>query len=51
MAYFKQKQYSLAAEPLQKAVAIEPEYQPGHCYLGLTLRPAWQQAGIDKRTL
>jgi tetratricopeptide (TPR) repeat protein len=37
VAYFKQKQYEKAIEALRKAVNVEPDYQPGHYYLGLTL--------------
>jgi tetratricopeptide (TPR) repeat protein len=37
IAYFKQKQYAQALPFLERAVAAEPTYQPGHYYLGLTL--------------
>jgi tetratricopeptide (TPR) repeat protein len=36
-ACFKTKQYDLAKKWLQKAIAVAPDYQPGHYYLGLTL--------------
>jgi tetratricopeptide (TPR) repeat protein len=37
IAEFRQKQFGAALESLRKAVAVEPNYQPGHYYLGLTL--------------
>lgn len=37
IANFRLKQYGAALDALRKAVAIEPKYQPGHYYLGLTL--------------
>lgn len=36
-AYFKQKQYTIASNFLERAVAAAPNYQAGHYYLGLTL--------------
>lgn len=38
IAFYKRKLYSKALAPLQKAVAAEGTYQPGHYYLGLTLQ-------------
>jgi len=37
IAYFRQKQYDQAEEILERAIAVAPDYQPGHYYLGLTL--------------
>ena len=37
-SYFKQNKFDVAAGWLRKAVEAAPEYQPGHYYLGLTLR-------------
>jgi tetratricopeptide (TPR) repeat protein len=36
-AYFKRKQYPIAEDFLERAVAAAPNYQAGHYYLGLTL--------------
>jgi tetratricopeptide (TPR) repeat protein len=38
IAYFKLKQYEEARKWLVKATLASPDYQPGHYYLGLTLR-------------
>ncbi len=46
--YFKQNKFDVAAGWLRKAVEAAPEYQPGHYYLGLSLRRLGEVAESKK---
>ncbi|HEY1500265.1 MAG TPA: tetratricopeptide repeat protein [Acidobacteriaceae bacterium] len=50
-AFFRQKQYPEALDNLRRAVAVAPDYQPGHYYLGLTLSRLGQKEESDKELL
>ena len=47
-AYFRLKQYPQAAQALEQAVAVAPDYQPGHYYYGLVLARLGRKADSDR---
>jgi tetratricopeptide (TPR) repeat protein len=50
-ALFREKHYEEAVDYLRRAIAVAPNYQPGHYYLGLTLSRLGQKEESDRELL